>query len=252
MRHLAVGLLVAAVALAGCTDPVLEQRVADLEQKVTDLDKKVAEAATRAPAERGPVAAASPEQEEAGAELLREANTLVTAMKYEEALVKLAALEKDFPTTRAARSSKRLVEELSVIGVDAGTLEIEKWYQGNTSMSDGKATLVVFWEVWCPHCRREVPAIEATFTKYKDDGLNVVGVTKITKTATEEEVLAFIKENNLSYPMAKETGALSERFGVRGIPAAAVVKDGKVVWRGHPARLTDEMFQAWLGTTGEG
>lgn len=255
MRHLAVGLLVGAIALAGCTDPVLEQRVADLEQKVTDLDKKVAEAGTRGPAERGPAAAAataSPEQEEAGAELLREANTLVTDMKYTEALARLATLEKDYPTTRAARSSKRLVEELSVIGVDAGTLEVEKWFQGNASMGDGKATLVVFWEVWCPHCRREVPAIEATFEKYKGDGLNVVGVTKVTKSATDAEVTAFIKENNLSYPIAKETGALSERFGVRGIPAAAVVKDGKVVWRGHPARLTEEMFKAWLGTTGEG
>ena len=30
--------------------------------------------------------------------------------------------------------------------------------------------------------------------------------------------------------------------------AAAVVKDGKVVWRGHPGKLTDDMFKAWLGT----
>ena len=251
MRRLALGLLVGSVALGGCTDPVLEQRVADLEQKVTDLEKKM-EAAPMRTAERGApsAASASPEQEEAAAGILRDANTLVTEMKYEEAKVKLAVLEKDYPTTRAARSSKRLIEELDVIGVDAGQLEVEKWYQGNTTMSDGKATLVVFWEVWCPHCRREVPALEATYEKYKGEGLNVVAVTKITKTATEEEVLAFVKENNLTYPMAKETGTLSERFGVRGIPAAAVIKDGKVVWRGHPARLTDEMFKVWLGTTG--
>ena len=38
---------------------------------------------------------------------------------------------------------------------------------------------------------------------------------------------------------------MSQHFNVSGIPAAAVVKDGKIVWRGHPARLTDEMIQGW-------
>ena len=51
----------------------------------------------------------------------------------------------------------------------------------------------------------------------------------------------------VSYPIAKESGdALSKHFGVRGIPAAAMVKDGKVVWRGHPARLTDDMIEGWI------
>ncbi len=43
-----------------------------------------------------------------------------------------------------------------------------------------------------------------------------------------------------------ETGKLTEYFNVSGIPAAAVVKDGKIVWRGHPIRLTDEMLKNWL------
>ncbi len=235
-----------AVAAVGCTDPVLEQRLADLEQKVAEMEK--APPAARA-AERAP-SAATPEQEEAAAELLREANTLVTAMKYDEAKAKLADLAKDYPTTRAARSSSRMAEELAVVGIAAGDLGIEKWFQGNVSMNDGKATLVVFWESWCPHCRREVPAIEAVFAKYKDDGLNVVGVTKVTKSSTDEKVAEFIEENKVTYPMGKESGELSARFGVRGIPAAAVVKDGKVVWRGHPARLTDDMYRAWLGLGG--
>jgi hypothetical protein len=29
---------------------------------------------------------------------------------------------------------------------------------------------------------------------------------------------------------------------VTGIPAAAVVKGGKVIWRGHPAQLTDDVL----------
>jgi hypothetical protein len=35
---------------------------------------------------------------------------------------------------------------------------------------------------------------------------------------------------------------MSNAYAVTGIPAAAVVKGGKVVWRGHPAQLTDEVL----------
>jgi hypothetical protein len=73
-----------------------------------------------------------------------------------------------------------------------------------------------------------------------------VGVTRLTKNSTEETVKSFIAENSVSYPMAQENGELADYFGVRGIPAAAVVKNGKVVWRGHPARINDEMLKGWL------
>ncbi len=74
----------------------------------------------------------------------------------------------------------------------------------------------------------------------------MVGLTKITRSATEEKVNEFIKENKLGYPTAKEGGDLSKAFNVSGIPAAAVVKGGKIVWRGHPGRLNDDMIKGWL------
>ena len=113
----------------------------------------------------------------------------------------------------------------------------------------GKATLVVFWEVWCPHCKSEVPKLQATYTKYQGKGLQMVGLTKETKGATEEQVKAFVKEHSVTYPIAKEAGQeTSEYYGVKGIPAAIVIKDGKVVWRGHPARITDAMLDKFVGT----
>ena len=74
----------------------------------------------------------------------------------------------------------------------------------------------------------------------------MVGVTRITRTSTEESVQEFIKGNDVNYPMAKETGALAEYFNVQGIPAAALVKDGKIIWRGHPTRVTEKLLSSWL------
>ena len=90
-----------------------------------------------------------------------------------------------------------------------------------------------------------MPKLEETYEKYKGK-LQVVGLTKVTKSSTDEKVQQFLSEQKVTYPIAKETGEMSDYFAVSGIPAAAVIKDGKVVWRGHPARLTDDMINAWL------
>ncbi len=233
------------VALAGCTDPELEQRLTQMETRTKALEEKVAQLESR-PAGPARQAQVDPEQEKAASALLREASQLNEKMDYDGAKAKLAQLNDKYPDTRSNRQARRLAQELEIIGKDAGDMEVEKWFQGKTAMADGEATLLVFWEVWCPHCRREVPKVQATFDKYNGKGLNLVGLTKITKTSTDEKVTEFISENNLTYPIAKETGSLSQRFGVRGIPAAAVVKDGKIVWRGHPAKINDQMIEGWI------
>ena len=61
-----------------------------------------------------------------------------------------------------------------VVGKDAASLDVDKWYQGSAAdVEGGKATLYVFWEVWCPHCKREVPKLSATYDKFKGQGLTI-------------------------------------------------------------------------------
>jgi outer membrane murein-binding lipoprotein Lpp/thiol-disulfide isomerase/thioredoxin len=237
----------AAVMLAGCAtaDQVkqLEDKVKTLEEKVDKMEK----------ARPGTPAPADPAKEQAAEKLFTEMNDALTKGDIEGAKGRLATLTKDYPETTAAKKAKKAGAELEVVGkaVPADWKgSIEKWYQGesNVDLNSG-VTLVVFWEVWCPHCKREVPNLKTTFDKFNSKGLDVVGLTKVTRSATEEKVLEFIKEQAVTYPIAKENGKLSELFNVSGIPAAAVVKDGKIVWRGHPARLTDEMINAWLGAS---
>jgi peroxiredoxin len=127
-------------------------------------------------------------------------------------------------------------------------MNIEQWFQGEgeVNISSSQPTLLVFWEKWCPHCRREVPKLQVMYDQFKPQGLQVIGLTKLSRNTTPEEISSFIEEQNVSYPVAKEDGSISEYFNVSGVPAAAVVKDGQIVWRGHPARLTDSMIEDWL------
>jgi len=241
MRLNIVGILALSV-LAGCTmkseHDQLAQRVEQLEAQVKQLEAK------------GPIAAktganaASAEDEKAAMAIYKEVDDLMKEASFGAAKKKIAQLLEQYPKSRAASRAIRTKRELDVVGKSVKTPKVEQWYvggRGDLDLEEG-ATLVVFWEQWCPHCKREVPELEATFKKYKGR-MDVVGLTKITKSSTEEKVVDFIKEQGVTYPMAKENGDISKEFAVSGIPAAAIVKDGEIVWRGHPGRLDDDLIK---------
>jgi len=226
----------------------LEQRIASLEKTLSDrlasLESKVASGGAPAqPAGPDPVV----EREAQAA--YNQINSLVSEGKYEEAKKQMGDFMSKYGATNTARQAARLNAELAVIGKEVPPKwGIEKWFQGESEvdLAGDKTTLLVFWEVWCPHCKREVPKLQELYTSLKGDGLQVVGLTRLTRGKTEQEVESFISEQSVKYPIAKEDGTLAAYFGVSGIPAAAVVKDGKVIWRGHPARLSESMIKDWL------
>ena len=53
-----------------------------------------------------------------------------------------------------------------------------------------------------------------TRTKHRANGeaadLRVVGITKVTRSATDEKVLDFLEQKKLSFPMAKHNGAADQ------------------------------------------
>ncbi|MFT4978420.1 MAG: thiol-disulfide isomerase/thioredoxin [Myxococcota bacterium] len=244
-------LTAALLMAAGCATA---DRVQELEDRLAKVEDQVSKIEAAPAAARGGAAAAEAPAEDSAAEaaankLFEEVAALVKDNKMEEAKAKIEQMEKEYSETRAWRRARKTAQELAVIGKDApASLSIEQWFQGEgeVNISADKPTLIVFWEEWCPHCRREVPNMQATYTKFKPQGLQLIGLTKITRKSTIESVTEFIGSQEVSYPMAKEDGSVSSHFNVSGIPAAAVVKDGKIVWRGHPARLTDAMIESWL------
>ena len=222
----------------------LEERIAELTRRVEALERP-GTAKAKAPA--GPATNIDVQQE---AKLLyAKIDELVSGGEIEAARETLSGFNKKYAGTPDIRWVGSLNREFQVIGKPApGSWNIEKWFQGESDVNlDGQqTTLVIFWEVWCPHCKGEVPKLQKLYEGYRDQGLQVLGLTKITRTATEDAVTSFLADSAVEYPVAKETGELSEYFSVKGIPAAAVVKGGKIVWRGHPMRLTDEMLRKWL------
>lgn len=219
----------------------LKQRIEALEKRLAAAEGKLLQLSKAAPG-------TNPLEGEAQQALNAINVTAATGdqMKAKEQMDQFMA---KYRTTATARKASRLRGELAVVGKVAPTdWGIDLWFQGESDvdLASDKTTVLVFWETWCPHCQREVPKLDALYASLKGDGLQLLGLTKLTKSSTEDKVRDFIKQRGVSYPVAKENGSLSRHFGVSGIPAAAVVKDGKVIWRGHPSRLTNARLKSWL------
>lgn len=225
-------------ALTACANPQNDKRIDELEARIAKLEQ-----GAPAAAKGGNTASAD---DKVARELYKKANKAMQEGNREEAVKLFTEMKEKFTGTRYAQTATRFLTELQVVGTKVDTLNVEKWLQGESSLTDGKATLVVFWEVWCPHCKREVPKLQAVYNEYNPQGLNVIGLTKMSRNKTEADVQAFIDETGVGYPIAKEDGKASKTFAVSGVPAAAVVKDGEIIWRGHPGTITPEQLQEWV------
>jgi thiol-disulfide isomerase/thioredoxin len=127
------------------------------------------------------------------------------------------------------------------------SIGIERWIQGEVDPDEAGTILLVFWEEWCPYSHRALPKLQASYSKYEDRGLEVLGLTQITLSSTDQKVLECIESNGLTFPIAKGGEEAMAFFKLSSWPSAVMIADHKVVWGGHPDDLTDQILDGLLG-----
>ena len=174
---------------------------------------------------------------------------MASEAEFDQLKSEIPAFIEKYGTTKVARRARKLQREVAVVGKELpADWGIDIWFQGEDtiSLSSDKTTVLVFWETWCPHCIREIPKLQQLYYDFRDQEFQLLGLTKINKSSTVEKVQELIEEEGIDYAIAKEDGSITEYFNVTGVPAAAVVKDGIIVWRGHPAHLSARLLERWL------
>jgi cytochrome c biogenesis protein CcmG/thiol:disulfide interchange protein DsbE len=105
--------------------------------------------------------------------------------------------------------------------------------QGETISSsafEGEVLVVNFWASWCGPCRVEAPALERIRQRYRDAGVEFLGVDfKDDRYAAQ----AFEDEFGLSYRSAFDpSGSLAHEFGVLAMPSTFVISaDGWIEYQ---------------------
>lgn len=128
------------------------------------------------------------------------------------------------------------------------------WIQGNAPArwEPGKLYMIECWATWCGPCIKMIPHVNQLHQKYAEQGLRVIGMNVWEDDKAKVARFVESKGNGMSYPVAfaGRNGPFVRQWlkaaGVRGIPHAFLVKDGRLLLRTHPARIDDRVVTALL------
>ena len=94
----------------------------------------------------------------------------------------------------------------------------------------GKVVFLNFWATWCGPCRAEMPSMESLYNRFKDKGFEMLAVNFMEK---ETDVLAFLNEINLSFPILFDNEASAgAAYGIQALPTTFIIdREGNIVSR---------------------
>jgi cytochrome c biogenesis protein CcmG/thiol:disulfide interchange protein DsbE len=92
---------------------------------------------------------------------------------------------------------------------------------------------VVFWATWCVPCLEEVPALRTIQEKYRDRGVQILGIV-IDTNQTKDDVRAAARDMKINYPILWDDGGeVQDRYRVEYIPQNFLIgKDGVIRYTG--------------------
>lgn len=166
---------------------------------------------------------------------------LVNSLKYYDALSSVI---------KQSSYGKEVLKEIKNLqggspGSIAGSFSVQDINGAQLSLSDFKGkkyVLIDFWASWCVPCRKGNPHLLTLYSKYKDKGLEIIGISdddsnhEAWKKAVEKDnigvwkhVLRGLKQTATGFDKSKD---ITEPYGIHSLPTKILIdKNGVIIGR---------------------
>ncbi len=123
------------------------------------------------------------------------------------------------------------------------TLPVLGGGEASLSALKGKVVVVNFWATWCPPCLVEMPMLNELYVAYKDQGVEVLGLS------LDEEGLPvtkpFVEKLEVTYPIVESDRETYQAYGnILTIPHTFVIDREGTVTKRFVNNQTKEKFEA--------
>jgi serine/threonine protein kinase len=108
---------------------------------------------------------------------------------------------------------------------------IDHTFQGKFDLGNNQQfQLLVFFETWCPFSRQAMKKLGKIDRQYNQFGLDIYGMTRINRSAKDENVTEYLKDLDVKFTVVKENGRSWNYFNCDGTPSIRLVHKGYLIW----------------------
>ncbi len=156
-------------------------------------------------------------------------------------------------TTSASAQSlddRQAAPAITIDGLDGSRVDLQDLR--------GQVVVISFWATWCRPCLQELPHLATFQTRYRDQGLTVLGISTDTPDSLPQ-VRAITRRNNWSFQVLLDPeGAVQQLLNPRGNNPFTLVLDrqGRIVYahEGYSSgdeRVIEELIQTLLAESAD-
>lgn len=108
--------------------------------------------------------------------------------------------------------------------------------------NEARATMLVFFATWCPHCNKEASTISELESEYGDLRVIMVG---IDGQDDPQKVRDFVEEYDIESPAVYQP-SLGETFRISGYSTSYVLNENDEIVAAHSGEAPKSVYEGWI------